>query len=467
MTFFSSPRGSQPHSWTHFLLVVAAMVTILGFGQKARAQMTVEVLLRSTVEDPIASKFNEISAAITAFEQNDFSGARDLLVNAVEKSEQLAPADVMMAQLYGSINQVNALRSSLENSVKSYPDDPEAYIVFGDVARSQGRFTEAGLCYDKAISLCDKYSRNVFRKTNLQSRANGGAAIVAEAREDWATAQAKLTTWAESAPEDAAPHLRLGKVNYKLLNGNKEGQNNAYVAYRKAYDLNKQVTRPEINMARLYEQDGKRSNAKQLLGKAVTRGGDDLRTQLESAQLYLAMDAIAEARNCADTARQIDSNSFDAMLLQGLVARYQKDYAAAESAFRDAHAMSPANVTVVLQLALCLVEQTDDQRRQSQALDWARLATGVNPDAKQPQGRESLAVLGWVLDRLGRTNEAGQAIQQAVSGGRLGAEATYFAAKILNDAGRSESAKQLLDRLINAKTPFPYRNDAENLLKRI
>ena len=52
-------------------------------------------------------------------------------------------------------------------------------------------------------------------------------------------------------------------------------------------------------------------------------------------------------------------------------------------------------------------------------------------------------------------------------GGRLGAEATYFSAKILNDAGRSEGAKQLLERLINAKTPFPYRKDAEDLLNRI
>ena len=220
-------------------------------------------------------------------------------------------------------------------------------------------------------------------------------------------------------------------------------------------------------MARLYEQDEKRKQAKQLLTKAVQRSGDDSKSQLESAQLYVAMNKIAEAKSCAAAARQIDPSSFDAMLLQGLVARYEQDYAAAESAFRDAHSVSPANVTVILQLALSLVEQSGDQQKQSQALDWARLATGVNSDAKKPQGREALAVLGWVFDRLGRTNEAGQMIQQAVSGGHLGAEATYFSAKILNDTGRSEGAKQLLERLINAKTPFPYRQDAENLLNSI
>ena len=449
------------------MCVVTALVSVLGLGQYASGQLTVERLLGSAIENPVASEFVEITDAIAAFQQNDFQGARNLLVATAESNPNLPPGDVMMAQLYGSINQINAMRSSLENAVKTYADDPESYVIFADLARNQTRFTEAGLAYAKAIELCDKYSKNAFRKNSLQSRAYGGAAIVAEARENWSAAKNRLTAWAELAPNAAVPHLRLGKVHYKLLEGNKQGQSNAYAAYRKAYELDNQVTRPEINMARLYEQDGKRSNSRQLLAKAVERGADDLKAQLEAGQMYVSIGAIPEAKQCANAARQIDVNSLDAMLLQGLLGRYESDYTTAESAFRAAHALAPNNVTVVLQLALSLVEQTGDQRKQAQALEWARLATRGNMDIKQAQVRESLVTLGWVLDRLGRTNEAGQAIQRAVSGGRLGTEATYFAAKILNDGGRSEVARQLLQRLVDSNTPFPYRTDAEELLNRI
>ena len=464
MRILASPRYHRQFSWTRYLPVILTAVSIISIGPIAHGQLTVEQLLRSTIEDPLASKFPEVSQALNDFQQSNFAGARESLVSASEKNDDLAPADVMLAQLYGSINQINALRSSLENAVKSSPDDPESYIVFGDVARSQGRITEAELGYEKAIELCKTFSRNAFRKKNMQARAYGGAAVVAESRQDWPTAKQHLLSWAELTPNEAGPHLRLGQVEFKLLEGNKEGRENAYAAYRKAYNFDSQLTRPEIYMARLFHEDGNRKNAQHMLKLAIDRGKQDLKTQLEAGQLFIAMDAISEAKQCTDAARAINADSFDAMLLQGLVARYNNEFEDAEGAFREAHNLAPTNLTVILQLALSLVEQAADPRKQNQALEWARLASSVNKDVKQPQARESLATLGWILDKLGRTNEAGQAIQRAVSGGRLGAESTYFSAKILNDGGRGEVARQLLQQVVDTKTPFPYRKDAESLL---
>lgn len=460
-------RGLWQTLYCRSITVIATILFTLGICPTAPGQLTVELLLRSTIEEPQASQFPEIGQAIRDFQQNNFQGARAALVEAAEGNDQLAPADVMMAQLYGSINQINALRSSLEGAVRLHPEDPEAFIVFGDVARSQGRVTEADLAYKQAVSLCEGYSNNDFRKSRMQARAYGGAAIVAESRQDWETAKQNLTKWSEFSPNEAAPLLRLGQVEYRLGEGSKEAREAAYNAYRQAYELDSQITRPEINMARLFHQDDNRRNAEHMLELAVERSDHDLKTQLEAGQLYIAMNAVDSAKTCTEKARSIDENSFDAMLLQGLVARYDEDYLSAESAFRDAHSVAPTNVTVMIQLALSLVEQADDQRKQSQALDWARLASGVSSDLKQAQAREALTTLGWVLDRLGRTNEAGQAIQRAVSGGRLGAESTFFAAKILNDGGRSEVARQLLQQVIDGNTPFPYRQDAEALLDRI
>ena len=428
-----------------------------------RAQLTVESLLGAAVANPVASEFSNIAEAITRFRSGEFQDARQSMVAAYQKHPQVAPPDVMMAKMYLSINQQTAMRQSLESAVKEHPQDPEAYVILGELAWTQRRFTESGLAHEKALPLCTKYSANETREKDIRTRALKGVTRVAVAREEWATAKKHVTTWLNLSPNDQEALAAMGQVLFNLAQ-NRDDYEKAYGEFKKIYDLNDRSTRPEISMAQLYEQKGELGKAKKLIRLAVERAESDLNTRLFAARWYLEKGLLKEARDNSDAARKIKPDSFEAMIFQGQVARHEKDYQAAEKAFRTAHERAPRDLVVIRNLALSLVEQPEDQAKQSQALDWARLSSQANSDVNQTIGREAMVTLGWVLYRLGRDNEAIRAILTVVQTGRgLGPESAYFAATILYHNNRPDLAKQLLGKILATDTTFPYRDEAENL----
>ena len=454
-------RSRKRMIWCGYMPVVLGLW--ISMCSLTSAQLTVESLLGSAVENPVASKYKNIADAITHFRSGEFQEARESLVAAHQKHKQLAPPDVMMAKMYLAINQTAAMRQSLENAVKEHRQDPEAYAILGEVAWAQRRFTESGLAYDKSLSLCEKYSTNEMRKNDLRIRSLKGLTRVAVLRGDWPVAKQYLTTWQSLAPNDEDAHAGMGQVLFQLAQ-TKADYEKAYAEFKKVYELNNRATRYEIRMAQLYDQKGERSKATNLIGLAIKRAGNDLNTRLFAANWYLEKGLLKEARDNAKAARKIDPNSFQAIVLQGHIARHEKQYAAAEAAFRAAHELSPRDAAVIRNLALSLVEQPEDQNKQRQALDWARLSSQSNSDINQTDGREAMVTLGWVLYRLGRDNEAIQAVSRAVQSGRsLGPESAYFAATILYHNSRPDLAKQLLDKVLASNATFPYRDEAERL----
>ena len=55
-------------------------------------------------------------------------------------------------------------------------------------------------------------------------------------------------------------------------------------------------------------------------------------------------------------------------------------------------------------------------------------------------------------------------LQQALTGGGVSAESSYYAARILYQAGNADSAKSLLQAALRNDRVFPGRAEAENLL---
>lgn len=429
----------------------------------ASAQLTVESLLRSTKTDVSAADYPEIQESISKFQRRDVQGARELLVVAYEKDDTLAPPDIMLAQMYVAANQVNVLPPLLEKVVREHPGDPEAYVILGEIGLRQQRIMGAGLAFDQAFEIGQEYTKNEIRKKSALARIYDGKGRVAEALNDWETAKENYESWVALDGEVAAAHFRLGRAHFEL-----NDEKLAYKAFLEVYKLNDQTTRPEITMARLYHQrsesEADEKKAESLVAKAIQRDGENVRTQLEAAQWYLQKGNIEKAKEASDTARNIDPSFQQAMMLQGVVGRYQKDYVAAEEAFRAAHQQAPLNFNAINQLALSLVEQIDDTEKQSSGLAWAQLATRADSDVKTLGGRDAMITLGYVLHRLGRDTEALRAVQSVLQSGQPSAEGLYFAARILyeNDSN-VELAKRLLDQLLSNDSSFPFREEAERL----
>ena len=107
----------------------------------------------------------------------------------------------MLANLLIDIGQAAAGRAELEKAVHLYPQDPEAYVRMAELDAADGRVTEAGLLYVKAIDLIDALTDSSKRRRHVQYRALSGAAAVAESRRNGARRGTICKRWLGSNPK--------------------------------------------------------------------------------------------------------------------------------------------------------------------------------------------------------------------------------------------------------------------------
>lgn len=425
-----------------------------------QAQITARHLLAPAVSE-LGPQYQEVEDAIVRFRNRDFDGAKALLEASCKKHPQLAPADVMFAQLMLEANQLLLARNALEEAVRDTPADPEAYIAFGEIALRERRFTEAGLAFNQGLTAVEKYDANPRRKRHLQLRVYAGLIGVASAREAWAEVEKLAAAWLKIDPENTAAMTRLAQAQFHLGRDQE-----AYKTFGEAFKNDSQITRPEIAMAQLFEQTGKRPNAKKLIDLAIERDPNGLATRITAAQWAIEAGDWELARKNIEAIRKIDAKSLEGLLLTGLLARYEKKYAEAEEAFAAAHLQSPSNPLATNQLALVLIEQSDENKRR-RALEYAEMVVRQYNDVAQPDGREAAVTYAWVLYQLGKTNEALQLLERALQSGGISADSAYRAARMAHDQGQREPARRLLQSAVEGKQNFPSRAEAKKLFDKI
>ena len=128
-----------------------------------------------------------------------------------------------------------------------------------------------------------------------------------------------------------------------------------------------------------------------------------------------------------------------------------------EDYFVEALGISPSNGDVINQLALLLVEQPDQGKR-DRALAFAGMSSQLNN-----QNADAQITLAWTLYQLGRVADAEQALRSGLSLGNPSPDSSYLVAKILMDQNKTEPAKQLLKAALETESPgiFIYRADAQ------
>ncbi len=446
------------------MLVLAGTAWLFGSVPTLSAQETEGVVPPNLGEDDssvvqIGSKYPEFDNAVKLFLRGDFDGAEALLKKLKEKNPELAPPGVLMGKLFLNAKNPARARNEFEKAVRDDPTDPEAYVVFGNTALQQREFTDATLLYEKAAEVAEQYTKNPERKKYHTLRALLGIAAVAEAREQWDLGEESLRKALKVDPENYPALLQLGRILF-----NKKKEQDAYTVFQEAYRIDKEkVARPEVNMARMYQNAKDDAHAKQLMDRAKERDPNSLLTRLAIAQWALETDRLEEAEENSKAALKIDPNNFDVQVLQGILARIRKDYPAAEAAFLEANRISPSNGLVLNQIAIALAEQDDPKKRQT-AAEYAQMANKLYGDRSTVLGRDSLVVLAWVLYRLERLPEAVQVVGQALGSGGVNNDVSYFAAKILHESGRNDVALQLLNAALDDNTRlFPNRKDAQDL----
>lgn len=407
--------------------------------------------------DKSAPAHAKIQQAIEVFQKGKLPETRNLLDEARQEDSGLPPTDVSMAKLFAMARQDANARLMLERAVVQEPGDPEAYMLFGELGIQLRHIAEAQLFFEKAASKIRAYEQNNDRKEKLAFRLLLGYASVAERRGKWPEAIKYLKRWSKSEPEEAGGYLRLGRAYF--YNGDPE---RAYEILKKASQLNPDFADASLVMAQLYQQQGKEDRADLFINEARKVSNASLRTRTGVGVWLATSDRPGLAKAYVDDSLRDYPESADLHLLAGVLARNQKDHDEARKQFEEAHRLAPESFGVANQVALLWATDPDEKKREKGielAKENMRRHPG-NPDAK--------IALGWIYYRL-EHKERKEEVQSLVNAGlkasRISTDSSYFVAQISFDQGRSEQARQILERALKGKSLTAFRNEAEALMK--
>lgn len=406
--------------------------------------------------DKTPAKAAELEQAAERFQHFDFPEAYNLLKTATQKDDSLSAPALILAGWFAQSKHPADARLWMERAVLDDPSDPEPYLVLAEAAVSEGRITEAELALDNANALLASYDKSSVRRATFNKRVLAGLAAVNEAREKWPVAQRHLEAWLRLDPKNSSIHQRLA---HSLFQQKKSPQ--ALEVLRTAAVVDKDLLTPEAILARFAESNGDREAARHWMGLALLAAPKDFRTLLAAAQWAADAGEYQEAQKHIAAALQLSPDSPDAHFVQGVIGLGLKDYASAERAFRTVLEHSPANFAASNNLALTLCESEDAPKKQ-QALEYATVNV-----RQYPRQAETFSTLGWVYYKLGRLDEAQQALSVAASAGVLPPETAYYLARVAVDRDHKADARPLLEAALKVKGPFPRRRDAVALLNQL
>jgi uncharacterized protein (TIGR02996 family) len=345
-------------------------------------------------------------------------------------------------------------RALLEQAVSENPDHPEVYLSDASLAYGEGRITDAILSCHKALDLAAAGRWTPEQKAAFQREAHTGLAAAYETRGDWGNARTNLAALLAADPKNGPLRTRLARALFFL-----DKPDEAFVELQQAVKDDPNLEPPTVTMGRLWTMKGDFKQAREWLDKAIKAEPNSIRVHLAYADWLLQQNEVEQAKIHAEAAAKIKADDPEVLKIQGLIARVQKDLAAAEKLFRRILADAPADVFASNQLALVLADQSDKEQR-SRAVQLAEV------NARQYQrSADALATLGYVYYRVGNLDEAARVLQAAVSGGQARPDTAYFLALVSSDRDKVEDAVKLLEGALKAKGLFVYRKQAEQLLE--
>ncbi len=437
--------------------VTLAIIALAVAASPAWAQLTTQGLIGSAVTK-VGPRFSDVDEAIQRFGNKDYVGAREFLEMAKEKNPELPPTDVTLARMFFTAKDAVSGRRALEKVAKELPEDPEPALIFAEQALSQGRLTDATLLYQAAIGLNKAYDHNQKRKRNMEIRCHRGTAQIAAARQDWPKAKQLIEGWLAIDPDNIAVLRSLAGAQFKM-----DDARDAYKTFTKIAELDENVDSADLPIAQLYHQKDDQENAQRFFDRALSAASDSATTRLAYARWLMDGGDFVKAKSHVDAALKSKPDSVTALLWAGVVARMENRPADAEKHLAKAHLLAPREAEPINQLALLLVEQSDDKQK-ARALQFAILRSKLFPDDVN-----AVATMAWVLHRSDRKAQSQSVIDEALKKNLRGAgrDSNYFAAQLLYDRGKSQTAARVVQAALDARGVFLHRKDAQALADKI
>jgi tetratricopeptide (TPR) repeat protein len=431
------------------LSLISACVARAGWGWENVASKGSSLNGGSSSGDP------SLEAASRAVREGKDAEALKLIRQAAATLPRWHPVLLELARLQFAANQPAKSRRTLEQAAKEYPTDPRVYLMFGSLALSEGRYSDARLNGEKALSLLDGTKLDAESIRAVRREAAAALAAAAEAVEDWALARVHLLAWLEIDSSNALARQRLGRALFALGKTDE-----AYKELTQSTKDEPKLGSAAVPMALMFIQAGNDAKAEEWFVYASRVEPKNPGVRLALARWRLDKGRNAEARLLVEEAAKLDPKSKEVEPLRGLVALQLRELETAERIFEALHRDAPADAGFCSLLTLALVEQDNPEKR-SRGLQLAEVNVQTSPKAL-----DALASLARAHARLGHRDEAERLLRVSIA--RAGGQATptvaYFLAQVLAEKGQIEEARNLLRQATVTPIAFAYQADARKLL---
>jgi tetratricopeptide (TPR) repeat protein len=402
------------------------------------------------------SQLDDLEAALGHFRKRDYDRALTCLQAVRKKDPNFPPPRLALARAFLATSQLAAARAALEVAAADDADYPGVYVAFGQLALTEGRRTDALVHFEKVAVLTRAGKFPDELKRFFLGQAHAGIATVAEARKDWAGARASLVAQLELEPKNGQARQSLARVIFA------QGKpDEACTELRQAIKDDPTLPPAAVAMGWLWTRQGDARKAAEWMELAVKEEPANARVHSGFAEWLLEQERATEAKTEAEAAAKLDANLAGLKMLRGLIAWQMRDYEEAARYLTAVHEESPGDFLASNQLALALVEQKDDARRQ-RALQLAEMNARLYPGSG-----DALATLAWVYDRLGRASDAEQVARVARARATGSSDTAYYLARILSDPSRPDEVKPLLKTALEAPGRFSFRKEAQEWLDRL
>ena len=407
---------------------------------------------------PDAPEQLEIARGVEAALRGNEADAEKFFAAAVARKPGSRPGGIDAAMAFADPafghHHFGKLRFWLEKTTDDYPNDPEAFLLLGDLAFSEGRLLETKMLAEHAAKLVEKFDAGFDRQNSLRIYAENLLAGVCEQKRNWNEARERFTKLCELDPTSGEHPYRLGLVLYRL--GLKT---DAIKLLTDAALKDANVPPALIVLAQLAEAEGKTEEAAALLAESLERDGGNLRVLAAAADLELRWNNLPKVRELAGKAHKIDPTIAAPRMTLGIVDLYDGAFEDAEKKFAAIVDEFPEDVPALIGLSLALCEQDDVEQ-----LRRAYACAKANAD-RNPESVEAQATLAWVYFKANYPVKAEKILMRLFEVGDLNSIGAYYLAAVYAQQNRKDEAVLFLKNALATKGNFPQRAAAETLLK--
>lgn len=430
---------------------------IIGGQTSGTKELTIPETLLPELDEKVAI---ELKPLMTLYVNSDFVAFKSAYEKIAATTDTLPAAEVFWAKLHITGNRLGDAIKVLEEYGHNHQDDPELFTTLGFIAVRSGRFTDAWLHLLYAQRMIDKDQIPKSRLKFVLPTFVEARAIVAESRRQWPEAEQLFVKLQTLKPNDHSITWRFGRC--QVLAGNIEKGHRLMVEANKGES---KLPRASLAVAQIlaettnWQKDKSAASAiEEWFNRAINENEADEKAWVAYFRWLILGDRPQEVKDKGENLSDELKKVREVIVIRSVAARYLGDNDTAEGLLTPLHQEKPDDLEVADQLALVLIESSDEAKR-GRALQLAERNFRAASDMEQVA-----ATAAWIQLQLGGTDVADKILSQLATRGPLSAQTTYYIAELLQKSGKTAESQKLLK--IASETPglFPQRAKAKQSL---